>query len=163
MVRSIEDARGSHFIPCCRGKSQENSLSGSLACFDDVPKISGKSQISVLQLLRGGIRNGFSRRVVDRHLSLARGISPGRAHPTADRAAKTRHDREYELLDASVRQYNRIAKEVLRDMGVPINDLYTSLSEPGNQYRVPNKQNARTVRVSDLCLVEPPHTAYFGL
>jgi len=49
-----------------------------------------------------------------------------------DRAAKTRHDREYELLDASVCQYNRIAKKVMRELDVPINDLYSALSEPGN-------------------------------
>ena len=36
------------------------------------------------------------------------------------------------MLDASVCQYNRIAKKVMRELDVPVNDLYTSLSEPGN-------------------------------
>jgi lysophospholipase L1-like esterase len=48
-----------------------------------------------------------------------------------DRAAQTRRERDYELLDASVRQYNGIAKKVMQELDVPINDLYTALSEPG--------------------------------
>ena len=35
------------------------------------------------------------------------------------------------MLGASVRQYNRIAKKVVQELDVPINDLYATLSEPG--------------------------------
>ena len=47
-----------------------------------------------------------------------------------DRAAETRRDRDYELLGASVRQYNAIAKKVMRELEVPINDLHSALSNP---------------------------------
>lgn len=48
-----------------------------------------------------------------------------------DRAAHTRRDRDYELLGASVRQYNATAKKVMQELEVPINDLYSTLSNPG--------------------------------
>jgi lysophospholipase L1-like esterase len=47
-----------------------------------------------------------------------------------DRAAQTRRDRDYELLDASVCQYNAIAKKVMQELEVPINDLHSTLSNP---------------------------------
>jgi len=47
-----------------------------------------------------------------------------------NRAAATRKGRNYVLLDESVTQYNRIARKVMRDIDVPINDLHTLLSQP---------------------------------
>lgn len=41
-----------------------------------------------------------------------------------DRAAKGRAKAEYELLEASVEQYNEIAKRVMQDLKVPVNDLH---------------------------------------
>ncbi len=46
-----------------------------------------------------------------------------------DRAAKTRSDRDYELLGASVLQYNAIARKVMRELKVPINDLHAVLTD----------------------------------
>ncbi|MEZ6067207.1 MAG: SGNH/GDSL hydrolase family protein [Planctomycetaceae bacterium] len=40
-----------------------------------------------------------------------------------DRAASKRQDRSYELLDASIEQYNAIAVEVMRELKVPVDDL----------------------------------------
>jgi lysophospholipase L1-like esterase len=53
-----------------------------------------------------------------------------------DRAAQTRRDRDYELLDASVRQYNTIAKKVMQELEVPINDLHSTLSNPERATKV---------------------------
>jgi len=53
-----------------------------------------------------------------------------------DRAARHRRDRDYELLDASVRQYNMIAKKVMQDLAVPINDLHSALATPASPDRV---------------------------
>ena len=53
-----------------------------------------------------------------------------------DRAAQTRRDREYELLDTSIRQYNAIAKKVMQQLEVPVNDLYSALSVPGSPLTV---------------------------
>ncbi len=47
-----------------------------------------------------------------------------------DRAAQARQGRNYELLGSSVEQYNTIAKKVMRDLKVPINDLSAVLSKP---------------------------------
>lgn len=44
------------------------------------------------------------------------------------RAAKIRSDRDYELLGASVEQYNAIASRVMRELMVPVNDLHKALS-----------------------------------
>ena len=41
-----------------------------------------------------------------------------------DRAAKVRSDRDYELLGGSVEQYNEIARRVMRELRVPVNDLH---------------------------------------
>ncbi len=46
-----------------------------------------------------------------------------------DRAAKTRSDRNYELLGASVEQYNAIARRVMRELRVPVNDLHAALAK----------------------------------
>jgi lysophospholipase L1-like esterase len=46
------------------------------------------------------------------------------------RAAAARSERDYELLNASVNQYNAIAKEVMCELSVPINDLNALLSNP---------------------------------
>jgi lysophospholipase L1-like esterase len=40
-----------------------------------------------------------------------------------DRAAKARKDAGYELLDASVVEYNRIALRVMKELKVPVDDL----------------------------------------
>ncbi len=45
------------------------------------------------------------------------------------RAAKTRNDRDYELLGASVEQYNTIAVRVARELHVPVNDLHSALTK----------------------------------
>lgn len=47
-----------------------------------------------------------------------------------DRAKETRSDRDYELLEASVEQYNLIAKTVMRELKVPVNDLHSTLTKP---------------------------------
>jgi len=46
-----------------------------------------------------------------------------------ERAAKTRAERDYELLQASVDQYNAIARKVMEELMVPINDLPALFSE----------------------------------
>jgi len=53
-----------------------------------------------------------------------------------DRAARTRSDRDYELLGASVRQYNAIAERVMQELGVPVNDLHAALSDPGPEFKL---------------------------
>jgi lysophospholipase L1-like esterase len=45
------------------------------------------------------------------------------------RAAATRAEREYELLDASVQEYNKIASRVMRELQVPVVDLYQTISQ----------------------------------
>jgi len=47
-----------------------------------------------------------------------------------DRAAAARKGRDYELLGSSVEQYNTIAKKVMKELHVPINDLHTAMSKP---------------------------------
>lgn len=47
-----------------------------------------------------------------------------------DRAARARQGRDYELLGSSVEKYNAIAKKVMQDLKVPINDLSAILSQP---------------------------------
>lgn len=47
-----------------------------------------------------------------------------------DRAAKVRADRDYELLNASIEQYNAIARKVMRELDVPVNDLNQVLAQP---------------------------------
>lgn len=47
-----------------------------------------------------------------------------------DRAAKVRADRDYELLNASIEQYNAIAKKVMQELKVPVNDLNATLAKP---------------------------------
>jgi lysophospholipase L1-like esterase len=46
-----------------------------------------------------------------------------------DRAAKARTKADYELLQASVEQYNRIARKVMADLKVPVNDLHALLPD----------------------------------
>lgn len=48
-----------------------------------------------------------------------------------ERAAKARTGRDYELLQASVDQYNAIARKVMEELKVPVNDLPAVLSESG--------------------------------
>ncbi len=47
-----------------------------------------------------------------------------------DRAAATREERGYELLEGSARQYNAIARRVMIELKVPINDLHMAISQP---------------------------------
>lgn len=47
-----------------------------------------------------------------------------------DRAAAARQGRDYELLGGSVEQYNTIAKEVMEELKVPVNDLHAAISKP---------------------------------
>ncbi|WP_166825597.1 alpha/beta fold hydrolase [Thalassoroseus pseudoceratinae] len=46
-----------------------------------------------------------------------------------DRAAKARRDRDYELLNASVEQYNKIARTAMKKLDVPVNDLHAAIDE----------------------------------
>ncbi len=46
-----------------------------------------------------------------------------------DRAAQQRKDAAYELRDASVVEYNRIALRVMKELGVPVGDLYTACGD----------------------------------
>jgi len=48
-----------------------------------------------------------------------------------DRAAQARRDRDYELLNASVVQYNEIAQGIMNDLEVPVCDLYATLRNHG--------------------------------
>ena len=47
-----------------------------------------------------------------------------------DRAAAARKGRDYELLGSSVEQYNAIAKKVMKELSVPVNDLHAAMSKP---------------------------------
>jgi lysophospholipase L1-like esterase len=49
------------------------------------------------------------------------------------RAAKTRAERDYELLDASTEQYNAIARRVMQELDVPVNDLRSALGSAEEQ------------------------------
>ncbi|MBC8353771.1 MAG: SGNH/GDSL hydrolase family protein [Planctomycetes bacterium] len=46
------------------------------------------------------------------------------------RAAAARKGRAYELLGTSIEQYNEIAVRVMRELGVPIDDLHHAMVEP---------------------------------
>lgn len=47
-----------------------------------------------------------------------------------DRAAAARQGRDYELLGASVQQYNAIARKVMAELKVPVNDLHGAVADP---------------------------------
>ena len=47
-----------------------------------------------------------------------------------DRAAKARAGRDYELLGARIEQYNEIAEKVVRELHVPLNDLFKAVTHP---------------------------------
>ena len=47
-----------------------------------------------------------------------------------ERAAAARQGRDYELLQASIEQYNAIARKVMTELNVPINDLHAALFDP---------------------------------
>jgi len=47
-----------------------------------------------------------------------------------DRAAVIRRTRDYELLNASVEQYNEIARKVMHELKVPVNNLNAATSRP---------------------------------
>jgi lysophospholipase L1-like esterase len=48
-----------------------------------------------------------------------------------ERAAKARRGRDYELLGASVEQYNRIARKVMEELDVPVDDLHGVVAGAG--------------------------------
>jgi lysophospholipase L1-like esterase len=50
-----------------------------------------------------------------------------------ERAAKTRAERDYELLNASTEQYNEIARRVMKELDVPVNDLRKPLGDLAEQ------------------------------
>ncbi|MCR9118204.1 MAG: SGNH/GDSL hydrolase family protein [bacterium] len=52
-----------------------------------------------------------------------------------ERAAALRKEREYELLGASVKQYNDIALKVMAELKTPVDDLHTTIAKPNS----PNK------------------------
>lgn len=52
-----------------------------------------------------------------------------------ERAAKTRAERDYELLNASTEQYNEIAMRVMKELDVPVDDLRKPLGNPDEQAR----------------------------
>ena len=47
-----------------------------------------------------------------------------------DRAAAARKGRDYELLNASIDQYNTIGRKVMKELDVPVDDLNALLSKP---------------------------------
>jgi lysophospholipase L1-like esterase len=53
-----------------------------------------------------------------------------------DRAAKSRMQADYELLDASTRQYNEIARRVMHELDVPIDDVRAALGDADSQARL---------------------------
>ena len=53
-----------------------------------------------------------------------------------DRAAKMRLERDYELLNASTEQYNEIARRVMKELGVPVNDLRAALGDRDEQLKL---------------------------
>src|SRR4051794_7969679 len=53
-----------------------------------------------------------------------------------DRAAAARAKAEYELLEASAEQYNRIARKVMDELGVPVDDLRAALGPPDSWPRL---------------------------
>jgi lysophospholipase L1-like esterase len=55
-----------------------------------------------------------------------------------DRAAQQRADKNYELLDASTVQYNAIARRVMQELAVPVNDLRTALGDSTEHARLIN-------------------------
>jgi lysophospholipase L1-like esterase len=54
------------------------------------------------------------------------------------RAAKARQGRDYELLGASIEQYNAIARTVMKELKVPINDLNEALTMPAAPHSTEN-------------------------
>lgn len=57
--------------------------------------------------------------------------------PIADeRAAQARLERDYELLNASTEQFNDIARRVMQELDVPVNDLRAALGDPAEQDRL---------------------------
>lgn len=53
-----------------------------------------------------------------------------------DRAAKLRAEKDYELLNASTEQYNEIARRVMKELDVPVNDLRAALGNAAEQERL---------------------------
>jgi lysophospholipase L1-like esterase len=53
-----------------------------------------------------------------------------------ERAAKTRSKLDYELLEASIEQYNRIAGKVMEELHVPVNDLHAVLPDAETRARL---------------------------
>ena len=52
-----------------------------------------------------------------------------------ERAAAARQGRDYELLDASIEQYNGIAMQVMNELDVSVNELHHAVAEPDGLFR----------------------------
>lgn len=53
-----------------------------------------------------------------------------------ERAAKTRSKATYELLEASVERYNRMAQKLMRELQVPVDDLHAILPDAASRERL---------------------------
>lgn len=53
-----------------------------------------------------------------------------------ERAAKGRAKADYELLEASVEKYNGIARKVMQDVKVPVNDLHGLFADPDRRQKL---------------------------
>ncbi len=51
-----------------------------------------------------------------------------------DRAAAKRQGRDYELTNAAIEQYNAIARRVMKELKVPVNDLNAAIASPGKPH-----------------------------
>jgi len=51
-----------------------------------------------------------------------------------ERAAAKRKGREYELTNAAIEQYNAIARRVMKELSVPINDLNAAIAQPADPH-----------------------------
>jgi len=53
-----------------------------------------------------------------------------------DRAAAKRKGREYELTNAAIEQYNTIARRVMTELEVPVNDLNAAIANPARPHTI---------------------------
>jgi lysophospholipase L1-like esterase len=53
-----------------------------------------------------------------------------------DRAAKARSTADSDLLDENTKQYNRIARKVMKELNVPVNDLRAVVAEPATRAKL---------------------------
>lgn len=55
-----------------------------------------------------------------------------------ERAVKTREKADYELLDASIQKYNDIARKLMKELNVPINDLNALFPDAATRNKLMN-------------------------